>query len=120
LAQGLAVDRDVAQRLGDHGGEEDRLPGEQVHLAEEALAPVADDLAPGRVPDRDLARADRDERVGLVADLEQHLPDRGRALLPVPGEGLELRAGEHSGDWSVHRRKGTQSPPPAFDVRRSG
>ena len=33
LPQLFAVDRDVAHRLGHDGGEEDGLPGEQVHLA---------------------------------------------------------------------------------------
>ncbi len=55
LAQVLALDRDVADRLGDDGVEEDGLAGEQVHLAEEAGGPVADDLAAGRVGDHHLA-----------------------------------------------------------------
>ena len=78
LPQLFAVDRDVAQRLGHDGGEEDRLPGEQVHLAEEAGGAVADDLVAGGVEYRDLALEDRDERVGRVADLEQLLADLGR------------------------------------------
>ena len=45
LLEGVAVDGDVAQRRGDHSGEEDGLAGEQVHLAEEAGGAVADDLA---------------------------------------------------------------------------
>ena len=57
---------------------------------------MADDLAPGRIGDRDLALVDRDERVARVADLEQLLAGRGRALLAVPGERLQLRAGENS------------------------
>ena len=47
LPQHFALDRDVAHRLGDDGGEEDGLAGEQVHLAEEAGGAVADDLAAG-------------------------------------------------------------------------
>ena len=53
--QRFAVDRDVAQRLGDDRGQEDGLPGEQVHLAEEARGAVADDLVARRVEDRHLA-----------------------------------------------------------------
>ena len=48
LPQLFALDRDVAHRLGHHRGEEDRLAGEQVHLAEEAGGAVADDLVSGR------------------------------------------------------------------------
>ena len=62
-AQRVAVDRDVAQRLRDDRGQEDGLPGEQVHLAEEARGAVADDLVAGRVEDRHLALEDRDERI---------------------------------------------------------
>ena len=89
-AQRFAVDLDVAHRLGDDRGEEDGLAGEQVHLAEEAGGAVADDLAAGRVEDRRLALADRDERVGLVADLEEHVADGSGLLLAVPGEQVEL------------------------------
>ncbi len=77
LPQDLAIDGDVAHRLGDDGGEEDGLPGEQVHLAEEAGGAVADDLLAGAVEDRRLALDDRDERVALVADLEQRLAGLG-------------------------------------------
>ena len=102
LPQVLAVDRDVAHRLGDDGGEEDGLPGEQVHLPEEARGAVADDLAPGRVDHRDLALDDRDERVGLVADLEQLLADLGGPLLAVLGERRQLRLRQHSTDRASH------------------
>jgi hypothetical protein len=90
-AQRFAVDRDVAERLGDHRGEEDGLPGEQVHLAEEPGGAMADDLVARRVEDRHLALADRDERVGLVADLEENVADGRRFLLPVLGQHVELR-----------------------------
>ena len=90
LAQHFALDRDVAQRLGDDGGEEDGLAGEQVHLAEEAGGAVADDLAAGGVEDRDLALEDRDEGIGRVADFEELLADLGGPLLAERGEGREL------------------------------
>ena len=90
----FALDRDVAHRLGDDGGEEDGLAGEQVHLAEEAGGAVADDLVPGGVGDRGLALDDGDERVGRVADLEQLLADLGGPLLAVAGQRFELGAGE--------------------------
>ena len=73
-------------------------PGQQVHLAEEARGAVADDLVAGGVEDRRLALEDRDERVALVADLEQHLADRGGALLAVARERRELRRGEGRAD----------------------
>ena len=112
-AQRFAVDRDVAHRLGHDRGEEDRLPGEQVHLAEEAGGAVADDLVPGGVEDRRLALDDRDERVGRVADLEEHLADLRGPLLAVRGQRLDLRAGEHPAGWTVHAAKAIQSVQPA-------
>ena len=93
-AQRVAVDRDVAQRLRDDRGQEDGLAGEEVHLAQEARRAVADDLAAGGVQDRDLALEDRDERVAAVADPEEHVADRRRALLAERGERRELRGGE--------------------------
>ena len=79
----FAVDRDVAHRLGHDGGEEDGLSGEEIHLTEEARCTVADDLPAGAVEHRDLALDDRDERIALVADLEQLLADLGGPLLAV-------------------------------------
>jgi energy-coupling factor transporter ATP-binding protein EcfA2 len=90
LPQGVAIDGDVAQRLGGDGGEEDGLPGEQVHLAEEPGGAVADDLAAAAVEYRGLALEDGDQRVGRVADLEQLLADRGGALLAVLGQRPQL------------------------------
>ena len=92
--QHVAVDGDVAQRLRDDGGEEDGLPGEQVHLAEEAGGAVADDLVAGRVEDRDLALEDRDERVARVADAVEHVSDPCGALLAELGERRQLRRRE--------------------------
>ena len=51
----------------------------------------------GGVVHRDLALEDRDERVGLVADLEQRLADRGGPLLAVRASRRQLRAGEDAG-----------------------
>ena len=62
-SQRFAVDGDVMQRLDDDRGDEHRLPGKQVQLAEEAGRPVADDLVAASIEDRDLALDDRDERV---------------------------------------------------------
>ena len=92
----FAIDRDVAHRLGHDRGEEDSLSREEVHLPEEARGAVADDLPAGGVDHRDLALDDRDERIALVADLEQRLADLGGPLLAVLGERRELRAREHS------------------------
>src|SRR5262249_11889311 len=90
LLQVLAVDRDVAQRLGDDRGEEDGLPGEQVHLAEEAGGAVADDLVAGAVEDRELALEDRDERVARVAGFEQLRAGRRGSLLAVVAQRPQL------------------------------
>ena len=100
--QDFAVDGDVAHRLGHDGGEEDGLPGEQVHLAEEAGRTVADDLVARAVEHRGLALEDRDERVGRVADLEEPLADLGGPLLALLGERRELGAGEDSADGTGH------------------
>ena len=84
--QRAAFDRDVPQRLGHEGVDEDRLSGQQVQLAEEAGGAVPDELVLGCVDDRDLPFEDRDERVGPIADLVQQLTDRCRALLADRGE----------------------------------
>ena len=94
LPQHFPLDCDVAQGLGDDGGEEDGLAGEQVHLAEEAGGAVADDLATGGIGDRHLTLIDRDERVAGVADLEELLADLGGSHLAKLGEDRELRARE--------------------------
>ena len=109
--QRVAIDRDVAQRLRDDRRQEDGLPGEEVHLAEEARRAVADDLVAGRIEDRHLAFEDRDERVAPVADPEQHVADGGGALLAELGERLELRRGERRAGGRFHRvRISTRSP----------
>jgi hypothetical protein len=63
---------------------------------------VADDLVARRIEDRRLALADRDERIGLVADLEEDVADRGRLLLAVRGEHVELGPGEDATDGTGH------------------
>ena len=63
---------------------------------------MADDLVPGRVEDRRLALEDRDEGVGLVADLEQLLADRGGPLLAVLGQHCQLGAGENATHRTGH------------------
>ena len=93
-AQRAASDGDVPQRLGHERVDEDRLPRQQVQLAEEARGPLPDELVPGRVDDRDLSFEDRDERVGPIADPVQQLTDGRRALLADLGKSLELRWGE--------------------------
>jgi hypothetical protein len=47
---------------------------------------VADELVPGRVDDRDLSFADRNERIGPIADPVQQLAGRRRPLLADLGE----------------------------------
>ena len=123
--QHFAIDRDVAHRLGDDGGEEDGLAGEQVHLAEEAGGAVADDLPPGGIGDRDLALVDRDEGIGRVADFEELLADLGGPLLAERGEGGELGVGENPASvaicsqprWSVQGKRGNIWRWPARVIR---
>ena len=91
----VAVDRDVAHRLGDDRCQVHRLAREEIDLAEEAGGAVADDLVPCRVEDRRLALQDRDERIPAVADAKEHVADGSRPLLAVTGERVELRIGQH-------------------------
>ncbi|HSO99349.1 MAG TPA: hypothetical protein VLP43_10390 [Solirubrobacteraceae bacterium] len=69
----LAVDRDVAHRVRDHGGEVHGLAGEEIDLAKEAGGTVASDLVPLGIEDRRLAFANGDEGIPAIADSEQHL-----------------------------------------------
>ena len=80
--QVLPLHGDVAQRLGRNRGQVHGLTGEQVQLAEEARSAVTDELVAGGVEDRDLPLLDRDERIRLVADPEQHVTDACSPLLP--------------------------------------
>ena len=63
----ITVDRDIPQRLRDHRGQENGLPGEKVQLAEEARSAMTDDLVPGRIEYRHLPLDDRDEGISAVA-----------------------------------------------------
>ena len=85
-AQRAAGYGDVAQGLGHERAYEDRLPREQVQLAEEARGAVPDEFVPGRVDNRDLSFEDCDERVGAIADPVEQLTDGRRALLADRGE----------------------------------
>ncbi len=81
LPQGVAIDRDVAHRLGDDRGDEDRLPRHQAYLAQEARSAVPDDLSTSLVEHRRLALDDRDERVSPIADAIEHVAWFGGARL---------------------------------------
>ena len=100
--ESVAVDRDVAQRLRDDGGEEDGLPGKEVQLAEEPRGAVADDLVAGRIEDGHLALDDRDERIASVADSEQHVADVRIPLLSELGERRQLRTRQHRAYGTRH------------------
>ena len=88
--QVLAVHSDVAHRLCDNAVHEDCLPGEQVHLGEEATRPLACDLVAGTVEDRRLALEDHDQRVPRVTDPEQELSLSGRSLVTHRRERLKV------------------------------
>ena len=103
LAHHVAVDGDVAQRLGDDRSDEDGLSREQVQLAEEPGRAVTDDLLTGRVDDRDLTLDDRDERVALIADAVEHVADIGRVLVTELSQGRELRVRQHRTVRRCHR-----------------
>ena len=94
LAQDIALDGDIAERLRHDRGQEDGLAGEEVQFAEEARRAVPDDLVPGGIDDCHLAFADRDERIGRVTDPVERITNVGCALLSQPGQSLELRGGE--------------------------
>jgi len=68
----------------------DRLPGQEVYLAEKSIRAVADDLVSRAVQNRDLALDDRDERVARIAHAVEHLAGLRRPLLADPGQGPKL------------------------------
>jgi hypothetical protein len=109
LPELFAIDRDVAHRLGHDGGEEDRLPGEQVHLAEEAGVAMTDDLVAGGIDHRDLPLDYRDERIALVANLKQRLADLCPPFLAVLGQRRKLRLREHTTCRTGHPDKATHT-----------
>ena len=100
--QYLAVHRDVPERLCGDSGEEHRLTGQEVQLADELRRAVPDDLVVRGVVDRDLALDDRDERVGPVADAKQHVADVRGALLTKLRERLELPGRQRRTRWAGH------------------
>ena len=111
LPQRVPVDGDVAQGLRDFCGQEGALPRQQVQLAEEVRPSLPHDLVAGAVQQRDLALENRDERVVIVAHLEEDIPHVGGALFPTLADLCELRGRERRafGDpqwaWFVHRQR---------------
>ena len=103
LPHDVAVHPDVAQGLHGHRGDEHRLAGQQVQLAEEPRRAVADDLLAGRVDYRDLALDDRDERVPLIADAVEHVADIGGVLVTELSQGRELQVRQHRTVRRCHR-----------------
>ena len=51
------------------------------------------------IEDRDLALEDHDERIALIADAIEHIPDVRRALFAALGKGRELRRGQRGAGW---------------------
>ena len=91
----LALDGDVAHRLGHDGRQVDGLAGQQVRLAEEAGRAVTDDLSSRGVEDGGLALDDRDQRIAAVTDREEDVADLRAALLAVLCEQRQLSLREH-------------------------
>ena len=82
--------------------EKDRLPGEEVHLAQELRLAVADDLVVRSVEDCHLAFQDRDQGIALIADAIQHITDGRGSLLAMLGERRQLRRGQQRAVRSFH------------------
>ena len=83
-AQRLAVDRDVAHRLRSTTAVRYTVwPDSRFSSPRNPGGAVAHDLVAGGVQDRHLALDDRDERIALVADPEEHVADGRGALLAV-------------------------------------
>jgi hypothetical protein len=85
-AERIAVDRDVAERLCHDRGQENRLPGEEVQLAEETRGAMADYLVACRIEDRDLALTDGDERIRRISGPEEHVANGCCPLFARRGE----------------------------------
>ena len=62
------------------------------------------------IEDRDLALEDRDERIALIADAIEHIPNIRRALLAVLGEGRKLRRGQLRTRWQWSGTHGFRHP----------
>src|SRR4029450_8339923 len=84
-SQRVALDGDVAEGLGDDRGQKDRLPGQEVHLAQELRGAMTDDLVVRSVEDRYLALQDRDQGIALMAAAKQHIADARGWLIAVLG-----------------------------------
>ena len=91
LPQIVTVNRDVSQRLGDDCREEDRLSREEVQLAKETRAAVADDLLASSIENGNLALDDRDEGIALVADPVEDITHARGELVAERGERRQLR-----------------------------
>jgi hypothetical protein len=85
-AQRVTLDRDIPQRLSHNRRHEDGLPGEQVQLAKKPAAAVPHDLVPSRVQNRNLALADRHERVAPIAKPVEHVAGGRSPLLSHFGQ----------------------------------
>ncbi len=101
-SQRVALDGDVAKGLGDRRCQKDRLPGEEVHLAEKLRWAVPDDLVACGVENRHFALEDRDQGVAPVADAVQDVADLRGSLLAVLGERRQLGFGQHRTGRSFH------------------
>ena len=118
-AQRVAVDRDIAERLRHERGQEDGLPREEVQLTEKTGGTVPNDLVAGRVKDRHLALADRDERIRGIPDPVQHVADARRALLTQVGKRRHLRGGQRRDGGNCHRVSVAMRCQPATSAARA-
>ena len=101
-SQRIPLDGDVAEGLGDDRGQEHRLPGKKVHLAQELRLAVADDLVARSIEDRHLALENRDQGIALIADAKQHVTDACGSLLAMLGERRQLRRRQQRAGGSCH------------------
>ena len=101
-SQRLPLDCYVAEGLGDERGQEDRLPGQKVHLAQELRLAVPDDLVTRSIEDRHFALENRDQGIALIADAKQHITDACVSLLAMLGERRQLRRRQQRAGRSFH------------------
>ena len=87
----VPVHGDISHRLCDDRRQIHRLARQEVHLAQKPRRPMANDLVPSPIEDRGLSLENRDQRITCIADPEQHVTDRGVALLAVQGQRRKLR-----------------------------
>ena len=100
--QRFAPDGDVAHRLRGHRGQVDGLAIEQVHLAEEPVSAMTNDLAARGVLDGRLALPDGDQRILAVPDREQDFAHLRSAFLAMLGQGCDLRFRQNRADALCH------------------